>query len=166
MIPVPGAITSFNTSSSQPSFLVVLAEEHCCPCLGCIHVSQGCNGEQVCRAQSTGCWRDMAFHLPQLAALSPQLGTHCRVSARLWLGQVVFVPSRWFYLVMKCFLGCWGCSAARGEASGTGWQRVRALKHTPFQQGHAWTKQEGAGTPEKGSCSCYLSLHSGFSGMA
>lgn len=42
-----------------------------------------------CRAglQSPERWvlRDMAFHLPRLAALSPRLGTHHHASARVWL---------------------------------------------------------------------------------
>lgn len=67
-----------------------------------------------------GCWRDVAFHLPRLAALSPQLGTHCHASARVWLGPVVSVPSCWFYLVMKCFLEKEGAAEAKRALPGAG----------------------------------------------
>lgn len=83
--------------------------------------SQGCSEERVCRPGALRVGEMKLFILPASDRLvSPRLGTDCHASAWVWLGPTVFVPSHWFYLVMKCFLGKEGAAEAKRARPGAG----------------------------------------------
>lgn len=54
---------------------------------------------------------------------------------KVWLSRVMFVPSCWFYLVMKCFLWKEGAAEAKQTLPGPGAAQQPEGKHLALGKG-------------------------------